>query len=212
MSKKVTIAIEKRENPNSRSSKQLRKQGFLPASISSKGKDSISVAVKRDEIVKSLSKYGRNYLFNLDLEGKENITAMVKNMYYSPINRDLITIDFQQISLDEEIKIKLDVRLVGREAVEFKKMLVMLQMDQIPVSGLPQNIPDYLEIDVTDLDADDRITIADVKFPEGITPEEEADKIVLTISRPKGGAGQAEGAEAESDSESEEGEAEASAE
>lgn len=208
MSERATLVIEKRENPNTRSSKQLRKNGYVPASISCKGKDSISVAVKRDEFVKSLSKNGRNYLFNLDLEGKENITAMVKNMNYSPVRRDLLSIDLQQISLDEEIKINLDIRLIGREAVELKQLLVMLQIDPIPVKGLPQNIPDYVEIDVNDLEADDKITIADIKFPEGIVPEDEADRMVLTISRPKTSTAEAE----EDESESDEGEEETSAE
>lgn len=185
MSERATMPIEKRENTSTRLSRQLRNKGFVPASISSRGKESISVSVKRDDFIKNLTKHGRNYLFNLDLEGKDTIIAMVKNMYYSPIKRDLIAIDFQQISLDEDIKIDLDVRLVGRDIVEFKKLLVILHMNQVPVKGLPQFIPDFLEIDVTDLEADDKITIADIKLPKGILAEDEEDRVVVTVTRPK---------------------------
>ena len=185
MKEKATIVIEKREKANSRSSKQLRKIGYVPASISRKGMDSISVKVKQDELLKSLSKYGRNYLFEIALDGEEKITAMVKKMEYSGLKRELLNISFQQISLTEEMKANLDIRVIGKDSVEFKKLLVIQQLDQIPVKGLPQAIPDYIEIDVTNLDADDKITISDVKYPKGIEPDIEADKIVLTINKPK---------------------------
>ena len=185
MGEKVVMAIEKREKVNSRASKQLRKIGYVPASISRKGRDSISVKVKQDELLKNLSKYGRNYLFDLELDGFEKITAMVKKMEYSGLKRELLNVSFQQISLTEEMKVNLDIRIIGKDTVEFKKLLVIQQLDQIPVKGLPQDIPDYIEIDVTDLDADDKITIGDVKYPKGIEPDIEADKIVLTINKPK---------------------------
>lgn len=185
MNKRATITIEKREKVNSRASKQLRKIGNVPASISKKGMESISVKLKQEDLLKSLSKYGRNCLLNLKLDGHENITAIVKQMNYSPVKRDLLSVDFQQISLTEEIKVNLDIRLIGRESVEFKRLLVIQQMDQIPVKGLPQDIPDFIEIDVTGLDADDKITIGDVRYPNGIEPDTEDDKIVLTVNKPK---------------------------
>lgn len=185
MKEKATIVIEKREKANSRSSKQLRKIGYVPASISRRGMDSISVKVKQDELLKSLSKYGRNYLFEIALDGEEKITAMVKKMEYSGLKRELLNVSFQQISLTEEMKANLDIRIIGKDSVEFKKLLVIQQLDQIPVKGLPQAIPDYIEIDVTNLDADDKITVSDVKYPKGIEPDIEADKIVLTINKPK---------------------------
>lgn len=201
MAEKVVMAIEKREQANSRASKQLRKIGYIPASISRKGMDSISVKVKQEELLKSLSKYGRNYLFDLELDGNEKITAMVKEMNYSPVKRELLSVNFQQVSFTDEIKVNLEVRLIGKDSVEFKKLLVIQQMDQIPVKGLPQDIPDYIEIDITDLDADDKITISDVKYSKGIQPDIEADKMVLTINKPKG---RSEDIEGESEEETEE--------
>jgi large subunit ribosomal protein L25 len=184
MNEKATLVIEKREKANSRSSKQLRKIGFVPGSISRKGKDSISVKVKKEELMKSLSKHGRNYIFNLKLDG-DDISAIVKEMNYSPLKRELMSVDFQQISLTDEIKMNVEVKLIGKDSVEFRKLLVLQQMDQIPVKGLPQDIPDFIEIDVTNLDVDDKIAIGDIKYPKGIQPDIEDDKIVLTIIKPK---------------------------
>ena len=53
------------------------------------------------------------------------------------------------------------------------------------MKGLPQNIPDYLDIDVASLNADDKITVGDIQYPEGITPDFETDRLVLVVSEAK---------------------------
>jgi large subunit ribosomal protein L25 len=156
----------------------------LPGSIYGKEIESFPVKVKEDEFKKSLSKYGRNYLFNLDLEGQETHTVIVKEIQHSPINRKILNIDFQQISLTEEIKADLEIRIIGKESIDLKKLLLIRQMDTIPVKGLPQNIPDNIEIDVSGLDEGQRIYISDINFPTGIVVEAEGDQTVLSVNAP----------------------------
>jgi len=182
MNEKVTIAIEKRENMSGSAGKKLRKIGYIPGAINRKGLESVSVKIKKDELVKNILKYGRNYLFTLDLEGQESYAAMIKEMQHSPIKRELLNVVFQQVSITEPIKFNLNFKVVGKEEIELKQLHFVLQMDKILVTGLPQDIPDFLEIDVTDLNLNDKICIGDIKFPEGIESEIEADKIVLVIN------------------------------
>lgn len=184
MKKTATIRIEKRVKANSSASRRLRKTGYLPGSIYGKEIESFPVKVKEDEFKKSLSKYGRNYLFNLDLEGQETHTVIVKEIQHSPINRKILNIDFQQISLTEEIKADLEIRIIGKESIDLKKLLLIRQMDTIPVKGLPQNIPDNIEIDVSGLDEGQRIYISDINFPTGIVVEAEGDQTVLSVNAP----------------------------
>lgn len=182
---RATLKVWRRDVTNSRSSKKLRKAGFVPASISIRGHDSISVKIKKDELMKKLRKYGRTFMFNLDVDGEETYTAIVKDMQHSAINGELLDVSFQHVSPDEEIRVEVDIRITGREAVEARKLLAVTQLDSIPVRGLPQNIPEYLYIDVSKLNADDRITVGDVTYPEGIVPDCETDRIVLVITEAK---------------------------
>ena len=180
MSELGTIAIEKRSMANRRSSKQLRKNGYVPASISSKGKESISVAVKAEELRKSLTTYGRNALFNLSMEDS-SITAMVKDIHLSPIKNEMLHVDLQEVSLHEEIKADLFIRLKGLDVLDFKKLMALPQMDVIRVKGLPQDIPDDITIDVSNVKGVENINIADVKFPVGIVPEMSPEQCVISI-------------------------------
>ncbi|HEY5557656.1 50S ribosomal protein L25 [Acetobacterium sp.] len=182
MNEKVTIAIEKREKASSSAGKKLRAIGYIPGAINRKGLESVSVKVKKDELMKNIFKYGKNYLFTLDLEGQESYPAMIKEMQHSPIKREVLNVVFQQVSVTEPIKFDLNIKIVGKEAIELKKLHLVQQMDKIHVTALPQDIPDFLEIDVTDLNLNDKICIGDVKFPKGIETVIEADEIVLVIN------------------------------
>jgi len=176
------IKIEKRDVVNSRTSKKLRQKGYLPGNVYGKGIESMSIIVKEDELKKSLVEFGKNNLFNLVLEGKEFSTVIIKDIQNSPVKGVPIHVDFQQISLTEEINAEVNIKIIGKELIELKKLLLIRQIDTIPVRGLPQNIPDEIEIDVSNLNAGDSINVGSIKFPKGIVPEIELDHNVITIN------------------------------
>jgi len=181
MSEIGTLKIERRINVNSGNSKKLRKSGYLPGSISCKGKDSISVAVKAEDLRKGLSFYGRNALFTLSLENDDSITAMVKEIQLSPIKGEMQHVDLQQVFLNEEIRADLSVRIKGLETLEFKKLMALRQLDEIPVKGLPQDIPDEIVIDVSNINGVENINISDIIFPNGIVTESNPEQTVVSI-------------------------------
>lgn len=184
MSELGILKIEKREKPNSRTSKKLRKEGYLPGSISSKGNDSISVSVKADDLRKGLSLYGRNALFKLTMNDN-TVTGMVKDIQTSPVKGEMLHVDFQQVSLNEEIRADVSIVLKGADVLEFKKLMPLRQLDVITVKGLPQDIPDDIAIDVSNIDKVENVYLKDVEFPEGIIPEGDPEQIVISIVETK---------------------------
>jgi len=162
--------------------KKLRKIGYIPGAINRKGLESVSVKINKDELVKNIHKYGKNYLYTLDLEGQESYPAMIKEIQHAPIKGEILNVVFQEVSITEPIKFDLNIKIIGKEAIELRELNFVQQMDKILVTGLPQDIPDYLEIDVTDLNLNDKICVSDINYPKGIDTEIEADKIVLVIN------------------------------
>lgn len=184
MKEAVTMKIEKRREANSRASRRLRKTGYLPGIICGKGSESLPIKMKEEEFRRNLLKYGRNYVFNLDLPGekKHNVNVLVKEIQYAPISGKILNVDFQKISLTEEVKLDLGIRIIGREALDSKKLILIRQMDTIPVKGLPQDIPDNVEIDVSGLDEGESISIKDLNLPKGISVDLEEDQTVLSVN------------------------------
>lgn len=179
------IKVEKRSDTNSSANRRLRKSGYLPASIFGKKMENLSVAVKKDEFEKALTKFGRHSMYKLDISGDTSYTVIVKEIQNDPLGKGILDVGFQQISLTEEIKNDVSIKVLGVEAVEAKRLVVIHQMNTITVKGLPQNIPDMIEIDVSNLQAGESVNIGDIKLPEGIVPENDPKQAVVTVIEPK---------------------------
>ncbi len=185
MNKTGTLQVETRTDTSTQANNRLRKSGWLPGNIYGKGMDSIAVAIRKDELRKSISQYGRSAVFQLVLDEDKKYNVMVKDIQFTHVHQDLMHVDFHSISLSEETKANVPVRVVGDELFESRRLLLQIQRDIIPVKGLPQDVPNFIEIDVKDLDAGDNIFISDIKFTEGITPELDDTQLVVSVSEAK---------------------------
>lgn len=182
MKETAIIKVEKRVEANSRASKRLRETGYLPGSVYGKGVEAFSIKIKEEEFRKQLSTYGRNYVFNLDLGGEQIQGVMVKDIQHFPLKNRILNVDFQKVSLVDKTKVDLNIKIIGNEVLESKRLLIIRQMDTIPVKGLPQDIPDNIEIDVSELKEGEKICIGDINFPKGIATEIEESQIVLSVN------------------------------
>lgn len=177
--------VEKRAETNSGANRRLRKAGYLPGNIFGKDIETIPVTIKADEFTKIYSRFGRNSIFKVDVSGDKVYTAIVKEIQNSPLGRGYLHIGFQEVSLTEEIRVDALIRVAGTESTEAQRLVVIRQMDTIPVRGLPQNIPDAIEIDVSDLKAGDVINVGNIKLPEGVTTDSDPEQTVISINETK---------------------------
>lgn len=165
--------------------KRLRKSGYLPCSIYSKEIGSISVAVKKDAFQKMLTKYGKSTVFKLELDDGKTYNAMVKELQKAPMGGEYLHISFHQVSLSEETKADVSIKIAGKEVLEAKRLRFIQQMDSIPVKGLPNNIPNTIDIDVSEMQAGENLFISDIKLPEGVFTELSAEQLVVSVSMPR---------------------------
>lgn len=180
----LKIKIEKREPMSKGGIKNLRKEGLLPASLSQKGIEPLSFTIRRDELMKSISQNGRLAVFRLTL-GRKTYPAMIREVQYAPVSRECLHVTFQGVSLTEETKADVAINALGRDSITHRRLEFLQHLDMLPVVGLPQDIPNQIEVDVSAMEAGDNITIADLKLPEGITTDLEGERVVFTVSHPR---------------------------
>lgn len=185
MSKTGVLKVDSRTDTSTQANNRLRKAGSVPGNIYGKGLDSIAVSIRKDELRKNISQFGRSAVFELVLDGKKRYNVMVKDIQYTHVNQDLMHVDFHSISLSEETKANVPVRVVGDELFEARRLLIQVQRDILPVKGLPQDVPNFIEINVKDLNPGDNIFVSDLKLPAGITPELDETQLVLSVSEAK---------------------------
>ena len=178
------IKVEKRAHASTGANTRLREKGLLPANICGKDIGAISITVNKDDLRKKISQFGRNAVFKLDVAGDKIYTVMTNEIQAHSV-KGIVHVDFQQISLSEEVKTDVLIKIVGKEAIEAQRLILIHHMDTITVKGLPQSIPDSIEVDVADLELGKSIHLSDIKFPEGIVCESDPELVVATVIESK---------------------------
>ncbi|WP_281533175.1 50S ribosomal protein L25 [Anaerocolumna aminovalerica] len=176
------MEVEARSEIKKGKNKKLRENGFIPGIISGKGMESIPVAVKKDEFRKCLNKFGRNAIIKLNSSDGNEYNVMVKGFQTSPLHYDIIHIDFQKVSLSEEIKAQVPIKITGQELLEAKRLILNRQLDAVLVTGLPQDIPDDIEVDVSNLTPGSTIKLSDLTLPKGLTISSGSDQLLLSVN------------------------------
>lgn len=183
-----TVQINQRGRASSSANKRLRKSGYLPGAISGKEIESVSVSIKKDDFRNMLNTSGRNGVFKLQLPNQDPYTVVVKEIQNDTISREILHVDFHNISLTEEIQTDVTIRFTGMESLEKKRLLLSSSLDAVTVKCLPQDTPETINIDVSNLGKGDTIKVGDLKLGDGIVAQNDADDVIVVITEPRGQA------------------------
>jgi len=149
---------------------RLRRTGKIPAVAYGNGLATTSVAVSPRELSTILkSDFGQNSVIELDIEGKDRITVMVREYAYHPVTRELMHADFYQVKMDEPVDVEIPCICVGKAVGVAQGGRLQQIFRTIPVRALPNKIPSQIELDVTELDVHDTLKASEIKLPEGVT-------------------------------------------
>ncbi len=191
----------------------LRKDWLVPAVIHNHGQP--SVLVSGDEMLLSqiYHEAGKHHPLNLRV-GSQTYFALIKDVHYHPVKRRIDHIVFQAIKRDEKVEAEVPIHLEGEIPAEKVGLMLLHQLDHVNVEALPSDLPDELRVDATKLaELGDRITVANLRVPSGVTVLAEADHPIATVVETKAQISEeeleaeaAEGEEGEEGAEGEEGE------
>ncbi len=180
-----TIKIQQREASKSRASKRLRRESSLPGVIYAKDMDSLAITLKKDEFTRTISKFGRNAGYKLVQPDGRVHTVIIKNIQIAPMTNDYIHVEFKKISFTDKINVNIPILINGRELLDSKEILTVKHIEQIAVTGLPQNIPDHVSVDVSDKQIGDSILLSDIILPEGIVTDADPDLKIISFTKTK---------------------------
>jgi large subunit ribosomal protein L25 len=180
--KKGSLKIEKRTIVG-RKVKKLRKEGLLPATIYGKAIASLSVQVSVKEFEKVYKEVGETGLVELSLSSEKTRPVLIKNVQLDPRLSTPLHVDFYQVNLAEKIKANVPVEQVGEPKAVLDKVGVLeVPLSEVEVESLPGDLPEKIEVDVTNLaNIDDQITAGDLKAPSGVTILTDGSQVLFKI-------------------------------
>ncbi len=186
----VDLKAGVREERGKELNKNLREKGFVPAIVYKKGSDTVSISIDKKNLLKTLhTEAGENVIVKLHIEGAKKAkerTVILKEIQRDPVKDNLLHVDFQEISLTETLKVKVPISGKG-EAIGVKQEEGVLQqvMWEVEVECLPTNIPEKIEIDITNLKIGDSIHLKDVSAPEDVKILDNPESVVFSVEHPK---------------------------
>lgn len=203
MSKGNTVQLKAnvRDEFTRASRRELRENGGLPGVVYGAGEESIPVAVDSKDTAK-LFHTGRSEVFQLDIPGSGKVPVLIKDIQKRRGN--VSHVDFLRISMNKPVRVSIPVDYQGTAAGTKTGGILQTQVTEIEVEGLPGDLPTTLEADVSALEIGDKLTVADLKVPEGITLHASEEEILATVIVPRA----VEAAETEDEADAEEANAE----
>ncbi len=148
---------------------RMRDAGRVPAVLYGRKVKPLAISVERYELEHVVkTKAGMNVMIDLSIKGGDSGLAFIRDYQADPFRRDFTHVDFQAISLDEKILVEVPIELTGA-AVGVKEGGVVVQSRRVlEVRSLPNNIPDKISIDITELKIGDGIHADEIALPEGV--------------------------------------------
>jgi large subunit ribosomal protein L25 len=164
-------------------SRTLRREGRLPAVLYGPNTDPVMLSINLSEL-EDILKGGSagQALLNLTVDGeKQPRTAMIKELQTSPLSREFLHVDFYEVDMKNKINVMVPVTTTGKcIGIEMGGMIQLIRRE-LEVLCLPNEIPESIEIDITELNIGDSVHVEDVKLEGDIEIPHDVDFTILTI-------------------------------
>jgi large subunit ribosomal protein L25 len=181
------VKVHERKSTGKGPARGLRRQGLVPAVLYGPKAETLLLTVSGDELENIYKQsQSEHVLLNLAIEngGTKNRTAMIKEIQTSPVENEFLHVDFYEISLDEEIVVKVPVEVTGKSKGVERGGFLQLVRHRLEVSCLPTNIPATIQIGITELDIGDSIHVEDVAVADDVKLLFDVNFTVVTVVAP----------------------------
>ncbi len=186
------IQATKRDVKGTGASRRQRRVGSTPAIIYGGDKAPVQISLDHNDLFHSLRKEAfHSSILSIDVEGSKE-TVLLRNVQWHPFRQIVLHVDFQRVDLSKVTYIKLPLHFVNADVCPGVKVgggMFSHIVNEVDVKGLPGSMPEFIEVDVKDLQAGASLHLRDVKLPAGLelAHAADADKVVASIVAVRGG-------------------------
>ena len=155
--KSITIKGSERESVGKRSTKALRNAGKVPCVVYGGEKP---LHFSADELAFSKLVYTPNaHTVKVDLDGEKKVKAVMQDVQFHPVTDKILHVDFYQLFDDKPVTMDIPVRLEGNSPGVRNGGRLLFRKRKLTIKALPDNLPDFFNIDISDLKIGDNISV-----------------------------------------------------
>ncbi len=180
----VTIQASVRQTGSKGALKSLRQQGFVPGIVYGGSANlRVPIQISERQLAAALSRNSGSAFFTLQLDDGSRHLVLPREIQYDKIKRDLRHIDLLVVEQDEEVRATVPVRIVGTSGAPLQYGLL-----EIELKAKPAQMPASVDVDVSELEVGQIITVGDLNIPSGVevisSPEEMVVGVVASVQDP----------------------------
>lgn len=179
----ITVKATVREGRGKNDARRTRRAGLVPVTVYGGGGETVAAAAPLKELAAILrSEAGRNTIFTLDVEGVGASEVMFHDRQIDPVRGRLVHADFQRLVKGQKIEVTVPLHLVGEPVGVREEQGVLEQiMREIEIRCEPREIPDAIDVDVSNLGVHDVLHVSDIPVGANIEILNEPDSVVATV-------------------------------
>jgi len=185
--KKPKLKVELRDNTGKESSKKYRREGIVPGVLySPHDKENLVLKVKNDELSKLLSAKASG-LVDLEVDdGEKKVSrlAVIKDIQYNSLKRQIVHVDFYGVTLKEKLTLEVNIELIGEPIGVEEGGILQVELRKVEIKCLPSKVPDSFKVDLSSLKVGEHISVGDMEIPEGVEVLTELDRVIAAVVLP----------------------------
>jgi len=185
-----TLIVKQRYRLGKGGARQVRREGNIPSILYGRETEPIPLVVNPNDLKQALStEAGENTLLEIKIQGDSeefSKLALLRDIQFDYLTSKPIHLDFQEVLMKEKLHVRVPVKFVGlATGVRNEHGILEEILREIEIECFPKDIPNFFEVDVSELGLGDSIHIGDLKISEDLTVLHEHDETVVTVLAPK---------------------------
>jgi large subunit ribosomal protein L25 len=185
MADQVTLTAESREGRGKGEGRRLRRAGRVPAVAYGAGLDATPVSVDALELYHALrTDAGLNALIRLEVDGDTHLT-LARQLQRHPVRREIMHVDFVVVDRTRKVTVDVPINLVGNAPGADEGGVVDQVRFDVPVEVLPLEVPDSIDLDISDMQVGDVKRLGDLNLPEGVELLDDLEYAVVSVYVPQ---------------------------
>ena len=177
------IEVNKRELSNKKSYvKNLRSMDEIPGIYySHDSKDSIPFSVTKKVMHDALKSDAQVYQISVGSKARD---VIIKSIQYHPISDEMLHIDLYGVKMDQEVTVKVPITIIGQSEGVKAGGVLNQTLTELDITCLPGNIPQTVEVDITDLNIGDSLRLGQLSLSEGLSVEGDEENLIIAVNEP----------------------------
>ena len=182
MANEFNLVVNKRDLTNKGGMKQMRKSGQIPGIYySHDSKSSASFSIDVSELRNAQKSGARVFSINV---GNKKRTVLFKSVQYHPVTDEIIHVDLYGVKMDQAVTVNVNVILMGTaRGVQEEGGIVVQGVSELEVECLPNNIPESIEIDISNLELGQSFRVENMDSIDNVTIKSSEDQILASVTQ-----------------------------